>query len=345
MNTFQEQSSRTIRSGIILVLILIIGGSVGYKSLIEEIGWIDAFYMTVITISTVGFKEVGGDFGDIAKLFTAGLIMFSLGSVAYIGYLARFIFDGDFLKYYKSYRVENRINRLYNHVIVCGYGRNGEQVGKELMGHGTPFVVIDNEEKLLEKVSRENPDLMFIGGDATHEEVLIKAGVQRAKALIATTPSDADNVFVVLTARSLNPKMKIISRAINALSEEKLKRAGADNVIMPELIGGQRMAKLVAQPDVVEFVEYVLLQDSVEVSLEEVSCRNIADVFRGKALMHFKQREISGANIVGIKDCNGRYIFNPGSDYVLDAEDQIFVLGSPEQHNMFRKVLEDADEF
>ena len=169
--------------------------------------------------------------------------------------------------------------------------------------------------------------------------------MQRAKALIATTPGDAENVFVVLTARSLNPKMKIISRAIDHHSDEKLKRAGADNVIMPELIGGQRMAKLVAQPDVVEFVEYVLLQDSVEVSLEEVSCRHISDSFRGKALSHFKQREISGANIIGIKDRNGRYIFNPGSEYILEPEDQIFVLGSPEQLGMFRKALEDTYEF
>ena len=175
--------------------------------------------------------------------------------------------------------------------------------------------------------------------------MLLRAGVQRAKALIATTPSDADNVFVVLTARSLNPKMKIISRAIDYHSDEKLKRAGADNVIMPELIGGQRMAKLVAQPDVVEFVEYVLLQDSVEVSLEEVSCRNIADAFRGKPLSHFKQRDISGANIVGLKDRNGRYIFNPGSDYIIDTEDQLFVLGSPEQLNMIRKVLNKTDDY
>lgn len=343
MNTFQEQSSKTIRSGIILLLFMLFGGSFGFK-IIEGFKWVDAFYMTVITISTVGFREVQ-PLSQLGKIFTSLLIMFSLGSVAYVGYLARFVFDGDFFKYYKSIRVENRINRLYNHVIVCGYGRNGEQVGKELESHGTPYVVIDNRENVISRIARENPNLMYINGDATHEQVLLKAGVQRAKALIATTPSDADNVFVVLTARSLNSKMKIISRAINVHSDEKLKRAGADNVIMPELIGGQRMAKLVAQPDVVEFVEYVLLQDSIEVSLEEVSCRNIADVFRGKPLMHFRQREISGANIVGIKDGNGRYVFNPGSDYVLDADDQLFVLGSPEQHNIFRKILEDTDEF
>lgn len=343
MNSFQEQSSKTIRSGIILLLAMVIGGSVGYR-LIEHLKWIDSFYMTVITISTVGFREVQA-LSDTGKIFTSVLIFFSLGSVFYIGYLARFFFDGDFLKYYKYYRVEKRINRLYNHVIICGYGRNGEQVGKELSSHNTPFVIVENRESVISRMTREVPDLMYIDGDATHEDVLIRAGIQRAKALITTTPSDADNVFVVLSARSLNPKMKIISRAIDYHSEEKLKRAGADNVIMPELIGGQRMAKLVAQPDVVEFVEYVLLQDSVEVALEEVSCRNISDTFSGKSLSHFRQREISGANIVGIKDRNGRYIFNPGSEYVLESEDQLFVLGSPEQLRMFRKILEESNEF
>ena len=343
MNTFQEQSSRTIRSGIILLLTMLIGGSVGYK-LIEDLKWIDAFYMTIITISTVGFREVHPP-SDTGKIFTAILIMFSLGSVAYIGYLARFFFDGDFLKYYKSYRVEKRIQRLYNHVIICGYGRNGEQVGKELFSHNTPFVVIENRENVLNRMIREDPELMYINGDATHEDVLTRAGVQRAKALISTTPSDADNVFVVLTARSLNPRMKIISRAIDYHSDEKLKRAGADNVIMPELIGGQRMAKLVTQPDVVEFIEYILLQESVEVSFEEVSCRDLSDTFRGKPLSHFRQREISGANIVGIKDRNGRYVFNPGSDFILEPEDHLFVLGSPEQLRVFRKVLEETNEF
>lgn len=343
MNKFQEQSSRTIRSGIILLSTMMIGGTLGYR-FIE--GWklIDCFYMTIITISTVGFREINPP-SDFGKVFTAILIIFSLGSVAYIGYLARFIFDGNFLKYYRYYRVEKRITRLYNHVIICGYGRNGEQVGKELASHNTPFVIVENRENVLNRISREEPDLMYIDGDATHEDVLIRAGVQRAKALITTTPSDANNVFVVLSARSLNSKMKIISRAVDYHSEEKLKRAGADNVIMPELIGGQRMAKLVAQPDVVEFVEYVLLQDAVEVSLEEISCRNLSETFIGKALSHFRQREISGANIVGIKDRNGRYIFNPGSDYILEAEDQLFVLGSPEQLRIFRKVLEESNEF
>jgi voltage-gated potassium channel len=342
VNIFQEQSSRTIWSGIVLLLLMIVGGTLGFM-LIEHWRLIDAFFMTVITISTVGYGEVK-PLSDEGHIFASVLIFFSLGSIAYVGYLARFIFDGDFLKYYKIYKVENRIHRLYNHVVICGYGRSGEQASIELSGHNASFVIIEKNEVVVNNALRENPNLMIIQGDATHEEMLIRAGIQRAKALITTTPSDAQNVFVVLSARGLNPKVKIISRAVDYHSEEKLKRAGADNVIMPELIGGRRMAKLVAQPDVVEFVEHILLQNTLDARLEEISCKEMADQYIGKSIAHFRQREISGATIIGIKDTNGRYYFNPGSDYALDPGDQLFVLGSPEQVRILKKALNDTDE-
>ena len=341
MNRFHEQSSKTIRTGIVLLMVMLIGGTLGFRFL-EDYRWIDSIYMTVITISTVGFSEVK-PLSDAGHLFTSVLIVFSLSSLAYVGYLARFIFDGDFLKYYRSIRVENRIQRLYNHIIICGYGRIGEQVGKELSSHNASFVVIDSRESVLERLDREHPEIMYIEGDATHEDVLRKAGVERAKALIATTPGDAENVFVVLTARSLNPKIKIISRAVDKHSDEKLKRAGADNVIMPEIIGGQRMAKLIAQPDVVEFLEYIMLQQAKEVSMEEIKCAEMASIFTEKSVAHLKQRDISGTNIIGVKDKDGRYHFNPGSEYILSREDCLFVLGSPEQIYIFRKSLEEGD--
>ncbi|MBN1924847.1 MAG: potassium channel protein [Prolixibacteraceae bacterium] len=343
MSTFQEQSSRTIRSGVLLLLTMILGGTFGFR-IIEGFEWTDSFYMTIITISTVGFGEIQ-PLSETGKFFTSFLIFFSLGSVAYVGYLARFIFDGDFLKYYRAYRVEKRIQRLFNHVIICGYGRTGNQVGLELTTHNTPFVVIDNNEEILLTASRKNNELMYIHGDATNEDILLRAGIKRAKALISVTPGDAENTFVVLTARSLNNKIKIISRAVDPHSDIKLKRAGANNVIMPELIGGQRMAKLITQPDVVEFIEYILLQESIEVSFEEIPCADIAKSFAGKPLSHFKQRDISGANLIGIRRKNGKYIFNPGSDHILTTDDQLFVLGSSEQIRMFKKALEETDEF
>jgi len=266
--------------------------------------------------------------------------MFSLGSLAWVGSnLARFIFDGELKNYLKTYRVDKKIMKLKDHTIIIGYGRNGEQAAMELRDYGVDFVVIDKRENVISRIC-EDENLLYIRGDATREEVLLQARIEHAKALIATTPNDADNVFVVLTARSMNPGLKIISRASEVESITKLRRAGATNVIMPERIGGQRMAKLVTQPDVVEFLEYILLQKSKDVSLEEISCTHMASHFVNKALKTLQAKDKSGINIVGIKISGAKYVFNPDPELTLSRGDQLFVLGSPVQIKEFRNLLE-----
>ena len=337
-NKFQEVSSLTIKIGVGVLVSLIVVGTVGYH-LIE--GWeiIDCLYMTIITVATVGFKEVG-PLSTGGKIFTMALIVTSLGSLAYVGTsIARFVFDGDLANYIKTYKVDKKIAKLKNHVIIVGYGRNGEQAAVELAEHGVEFVIIDRRDNVISRI-REDRELLYIKGDATHEEVLEQARIYDARALIATTPSDADNVFVVLTARSMNPGMIVISRASEMGSQMKLKRAGATNVIMPERIGGQRMAKLVHQPDVVEFLEYILLQKTQDVSLEEIPCRNLAQQFVGKSFSDLKVREVSGANIIGIKTGGARYIFNPDPKMIVSRNDQLFVLGSPAQIKKMKEALE-----
>jgi voltage-gated potassium channel len=229
--------------------------------------------------------------------------------------------------------------KLKDHTIIVGYGRNGEQAAMELQDAGVDFVVIDKRENVMNRI-REDESLLYIRGDATHEETLFQARIEYAKALIATTPSDADNVFVVLTARSINPELKIISRASEMESVTKLHRAGATNVIMPERIGGQRMAKLVTQPDVVEFIEYILLQKSKDVNLEEISCTHMATFFVNKPLKVLYSKNKSGINIVGIKISGAKYVFNPPPELTLSRGDQLFVLGSPVQIREFRDLLE-----
>lgn len=339
-NKFQEASSQTIKIGIALLLSILVTGSGGYY-LIEGYSLLDSIYMTVITVSTVGFREVGNEpLSAGGKIFTMGLIVYSLGCLAYVGSsLARFIFDGELANYIKTYRVDKKIANLKNHVIIVGYGRNGEQAAMELAENGVEFVIVDKRDNVISRV-RENPELLYIKGDATHEEILEQAQIYQARALIATTPNDADNVFVVLTARSMNPGLIIISRASELESQMKLKRAGATNVIMPERIGGQRMAKLVHQPDVVEFLEYVLLQKTKDVSLEEVSCRTLSQKFVGKSIADLRVREVSGANIIGLKISGARYVFNPDPGMILSRNDQIFVLGNPEQIKKLKKVME-----
>lgn len=337
-NKFQEKSKLTIKIGIGVIISLIVIGTLGYH-LIE--GWeiIDSLYMTIITITTVGFKEVG-TLSTGGKIFTMVLIVTSLSSLIYVGTsIARFVFDGDLANYIKTYRVDKKIEKLKNHVIIVGYGRNGEQAAVELAEHGVDFVIIDRRDNVIARI-REDRELLYIKGDATHEEVLEQAGIYEARALIATTPNDADNVFVVLTARSMNPGLTVISRASEIGSQMKLKRAGATNVIMPERIGGQRMAKLVHQPDVVEFLEYILLQKTQDVSLEEISCRTLAQQFVGKSIHDLKVREMSGANIIGIKTGGARYIFNPDPKMIVSRNDQLFVLGSPGQIKKMKEMLE-----
>ncbi len=338
-NKFQEASSRTLKIGVGLLFSIVAFGTIGYH-FIEKMNFLDSLYMTVITVSTVGFKEVGSKpFSPEGKIFTIGLIITSLGSLAYVGSnLARFVFDGELANYIKTYRVDKKIAKLKNHVIIVGYGRNGEQAAMELTEHGVEFVIVDKRDNVISRI-RQNPELLYLKGDATHEEVLEQVRINEARALIATTPNDADNVFVVLTARSMNPGLTVISRASELESQMKLKRAGATNVIMPERIGGQRMAKLVHQPDVVEFLEYILLQKTKDVSLEEVSCNPLAQKFVGKSIGDLKVREVSGANIIGIKISGARYVFNPDPNMILSRNDQLFVLGNPDQISKLREWM------
>ncbi len=337
-NKFYKVSSLTIKIGLALILLLVAAGTIGYR-LIEGWEWIDCLYMTIITMTTVGFREVA-PLSAQGKIFTMLLIVTSISVLVYVTMnLARFVLDGELSNYIKTYRVDKKIAKLKNHVIIVGYGRNGEQAAIELAENKVDFVVVDKRDNVISRV-RENPELLYIKGDATHEEVLEQAKIHDARALIVTTPEDADNVFVVLTARSMNPGLTVISRASEMESLMKLKRAGASNVIMPERIGGQRMAKLVHQPDVVEFLEYILLQKTQDVFLEEMSCKKLAQQWVGKSISEMKVRELTGANIVGIKTGGARYIFNPDPQMILSRNDQLFVLGNRKQISKLQEVME-----
>jgi len=339
MNQFEKQTTKIFRIAFVLVIIVFTIGLTGFH-FIEGYGFIDSLYMTVLSVSTVGF-EVVRPLSPQGKLFVSFLIIFSLGSFTYVGSsLVRFFLDGEFLKKLKTNRVSKRIEKLTDHVIICGYGRNGEQAALELTDHHQPFVIIERRENVIARI-QDDPNLLFVQGDATSEDVLRTAGIDRARALIATTPNDADNMFVVLTARSVNPDLTIISRASEIGSDIKLRRAGATNVIMPERMGGQRMARLVTQPDVVEFMEYILLQRNRDISIQEVHCRNMSKMNLGKTIGELNLGSITGTTIIGLKNGEGKYVFNPGGDYTLSPQDQLFVLGSPEQVKNLNSYLED----
>ncbi|PLX12772.1 MAG: potassium channel protein, partial [Marinilabiliales bacterium] len=240
--------------------------------------------------------------------------------------------------YLKDNKVKSRIEKLSNHVIVVGYGRNGRQAIEELQRHKFQVVVVDNKDATIEDI-RGDASLLYIQGDATEDETLLNARIDKAKALITALPNDADNLFVVLTARSMNPGITIISRASKFNNDKKLRNAGATNVIMPDKIGGQRMAKLVAQPDIVDFLEYIMLRESDEMCIEEISCQDLSSQFTEKTIGEWSIRSETGANIIGLKTADNKYIVNPTPDVKISLNDQLFVLGNPEQIQKLKKVM------
>jgi len=320
-----------------LLIAITIIGTVGYQ-LICNYSLVDAFYMTIITIATVGFEEVH-PLDMYGKIFTALLVMVSFGIFAYsVSAVTRFVFDGEFNQLFKSRKLNATIQKLNDHVIICGYGRNGRQAAQILKKHKQRFVVIEKNNELTSSMQHQYSDLV-INADATLDEVLIKAGILRARALITSLPVDADNLFIVLTARNLNPELTIISRASEDNSDTKLKIAGANNVIMPDKVGGAHMASLVMKPDVVEFIDYIVGQEGDSVNMEEITFENIPEQLRHKTLRDLEIRNKSGANIIGFKTATGEYIINPDADTKIIPAAKIFVLGTPEQIKRLKDLL------
>jgi len=318
-----------------MLVVIILIGVFGYIG-IEDFSLVDAFYMTIITLTTVGFGEVQ-PLNDDGKVFTAFLSFISLGFFAYsISVVTTYLVEGQLNYLVRGYRTKN-IKHMENHVIVVGFGRNGQQVIEELQAHHQPFVVVDQSHDVLQSYSGK--PIRFIEGDATEDGVLVKAGVVKAISIITTLPNDADNLFVALTARSLNKDLRIVSRASSESAEKKLRFAGVKSVVMPEKIGGAHMAKLIARPDIVEFLEYLSIHGEDPTNLEEIECQNLPEEFINKTIYEIGVRKKSGANIVGFKTPEGKYIINPTPDTVVIPNSKLFVLGTDDQIESMKKIL------
>ena len=335
-----DSKRNLILAGIYLIGIIVIG-IIGFM-MIDDFSFVNAMYMTVITMSTVGFREAQ-PLSDAGKLFTTFLILASLGVLTYfITSITQSLFKRQMSFFYPGFSKRKRNTKMENHVVVVGFGRNGDQVVKELMAFGSNVVVIDeNHEIVINNIGRP---IRFIEGNATDDEVLIKGDVKTARALISTLPNDADNLFVVLTARALNPGLKIISRASSDSAEKKLRMAGVDSVVLPERVGGAHMATLVAQPDIVEFLEHLTLHSDTPTQLMEIACNELPEGMRNKPIREFAIRRKSGANIIGMKTAQGELIMNPSPDTKLIPESKLFVLGTIEQIDDLKDLLTDKTE-
>jgi voltage-gated potassium channel len=314
----------------ILLQGIIIVGITGYM-IIENYTFIEALYMTTLAVTTVGFREVR-TLSPAGELFTTFLLIFSWSALIFIlSRLTQFIVSGEINKYFKTRKLMVAIEKMEHHVIICGMGRNGQQAARTLKVHNVPFIVVEKKEELLEKYAAEHPELVYVLGDGTEDEVLRKAGVEKAKALITALPTDADNVFIVLTARSLNPSIRIISRASNLASQPKLIKAGADSVILPDKIGGTHMATLVSKPDVIEFIDYLSGEEGESINMESVPYHELPDAIRDKSLHEVMTWKKTGVNCIGIKNKEGKFIINPPDTTIISSEMRVIVLGTRQQ--------------
>ncbi len=321
------ESYKKVYTVVVLLILLLSVGTIGYMA-IEELSFMDSLYMTVITISTVGFGEVQALSGP-GRLFTIGLIFSGLFIAAFAVTLVNsFVLEGEFKFLMRRRLMENKVAKLTDHYIICGAGQTGLHVVNQFKKRGVSYVVLESDKDKVEHIIDAGGSAIV--GDATTEEDLIKVGIERAKGIVCCLANDADNVFTVLTARGLKPDLLIVSRAIEDKADLKLLKAGANKVVSPNEIGGSRMAALMLRPAVVSFLDVITRAGEVVIDLEEIII-NPGSKLAGKTLADARIPEQTGLVVMAIKRITGKTEINPGSSFVLAELDSLIVLGKAEQ--------------
>ncbi len=323
--------------GVVLLALLIVLGSIGFVVL-EGLSPLDALYMTVITISTVGFGEVK-PLSDAGHVMIMGLIIVGLGLVTYtVGAFASLLVEGQIQKLVGRRMMRRELDAIRNHYIVCGYGRMGKIVCEELIHEGKPHVIVTLDEEEGEELREAGR--LCITGDATEDDILQLAGVERATALVATASSDVDNLYITLSARELsrsaNPGMYILARASEDKAGRKIMRAGADRVISPYRIGGSRLVQALLRPKVYDYMEVVMSGSGMELQIEEFVVSG-SDPLAGAAVRDTDLRSEYDVIIIGISGSDGVMAFNPGPAHVIDEGDTLIVLGAKAQLQRLEK--------
>ena len=326
---------KKIRISLTLLIGVITFGTAGYYY-VEHMPLFEAFYMTIITISTVGFSELQ-PLSVYGRVITIIIISTGIMIGAYtIGMLLRILIEGELKKSFGRKKMENQIAKLRNHYVICGFGRIGELICRELKTYNTDLVVIEKDPQVIEQLEDDN--FLYLGLDATSEETLIKAGIMHAKGIVTAVTSDADNVFIILTAKGLRPDLFVLSRSSDIKNENKLVRAGASRVVSPYLIGGKRMAQMLIKPTVTDFIDIAMMNNKLDLLMEEAKIRPGSRLI-GKNIVESNLRQDYGVIIVAIKKKIGQMIFNPRPSEKLDAEDILVVLGKKEDMEKMDQVL------
>jgi len=337
--TRNEFSSRSVLRGLIFTLVVLASGT-SWFTLRENYSFVDGLYMTVITISTVGFQEIH-ELDGSGRVFVIFLIVGGLAVLTYtLGSVGRVIIEGSLQRYVGRRRMMNDIDNLSGHYIVCGYGRMGRILCEALTREKAPFVVIDGDAETVEKL--EELGYNVVEGNATEDDVLVQAGIRRAKGLVAVVSSNVDNLYITLSARGIcqdhNSDLFILSRATDESASEKIRRAGADQVISPYYIGGMRIVQALLRPTVFEFVDRAMLQSGLDLRFDELDLGPQSPL-HGVALMDSNIRRDFDVIVIVIKKPSGEMIFNPGPKIELENHDVLVALGKPGQLTSLRQAF------
>jgi voltage-gated potassium channel len=323
-----------LKLALLILLIVVVTGTIGFHG-IEHWSLIDSFYATMITVATVGY----GDFvpkTPQGKIFAVMIIILGVGTMLYsFGLISETFIEGRLRKLLGEGKLKKMIDKMENHYIICGYGRIGHLICRELTIGKMPYVVIENNPEVILKIQEEG--IAYRKGDATQDRTLIEAGIKRAKGIVCVLPSDAENLYVILTAKELNQKIFIMSRSEEEESEHRLLRAGADRVVSPYTLGGVRMAMAILRPAMLDFIEITTSRQSLELRMEEISiCKGSSLI--GQSLEGSEIRKRYGLIIVAVKKDSGKMIFNPLANYKIDEDDRLIAMGEDENVKQFSEA-------
>ena len=310
----------------IAIFAIIVIGTIGYLT-IEHWSFIDAIYQTIITLSTVGFQEVH-QLSTAGRIFTMFLILGGTGTMLYaVTAIVQYLLEGNLANILGRRRMKVEISRLKGHTILCGYGKVGKEVARVFENEKSPFVVIESDEKACARATSDG--FLCLNMNAANDEALKEAGIMTAKSLVAALGSDADNLYVTLSAKSLRPDIFVVARVDNEESEAKLKRAGADRTMSPYGIGGRRLAMMTLKPLVVDFVDTTMDRQGHEFSLEDVK------IMQGSSMDGISVKEsikrINGGHVLAVKKKSGHLITNPSPETILESGDELVLMGTRDQ--------------
>lgn len=319
---------RHVRYALLMIGLTIALGTTGFRA-IEGRSFADSFYWTIVTVATVGYGDVTPQ-TPAGRVFTVLLILMSLGTVTYgLSTLGRFIVEGEFDRLLHGRKMDKRIAQLKDHIILCGGGKTAERVAEELIKTRHDFVVVEKDAEAIESILRIG-EFPYLQDDATEDAALEAAGIRRARGLIAALSEDKDNIFVVMTARQLNPELRIVARLVDEGNAKKLRKAGADELVSPNAIGGLRMASVMIRPMAVSFLDTMLRHSGGTMRVDEVAIGQGSEL-ENKTLSDAAINSRTGMLVMAIRPLDGTHQFNPSGQARLHVGDVLIVMGSAEQ--------------